>query len=64
MQQELTVLRQTLMVKQEEISRLIRDNERFIAEIRQHAKEASQHREAVETLRGDLGIAHAATARA
>lgn len=64
MQQELTVLQQTLMVKQEEISRLIRDNERFIAENRQHAKEASQHRAAVETLRGDLGIAHAATAKA
>lgn len=64
MQQELTVLQQTLMVKQEEISRLIRDNERFIAENRQQAKEASQHREALETLRGDLGIANATTARA
>ncbi|WP_422775642.1 DNA-binding protein [Pseudomonas mediterranea] len=64
MQQELTVLQQTLMVKQEDISRLIRENERFIAENRQHAREALQHREAVETLRGDLGIANAATARA
>lgn len=64
MQQELTVLQQTLMVKQEEISRMIRDNERFIVENRQQAKEASQHREALESLRGDLGIANAATARA
>lgn len=64
MQQELTVLQQTLMIKQEEISRLIRDNERFIAENRQHAKEASELRETVETQRGDLGIAHAAIARA
>ncbi|WP_434120479.1 hypothetical protein [Pseudomonas fortuita] len=64
MQQELTVLQQTLMVKQEEISRLIRDNERFIAESRQQAKENSHHREALERLRGDLGIANAATARA
>lgn len=64
MQQELTVLQQTLMVKQEEISRLIRDNERLIAENRQQAKEASRHREALETLRGDLGIANATTARA
>jgi len=64
MQQEVTVLQQTLMVRQEEISRLIRDNERFIAENRQQAKEASHHREALESLRGDLGIANAATARA
>lgn len=64
MQQELTVLQQTLMIKQEEISRLIRDNERFIAENRQHAKEASELRGIVETQRGDLGIAHAAIARA
>ncbi|QHG65228.1 DNA-binding protein [Pseudomonas putida] len=64
MQQELTVLQQTLMVKQEEISRLIRDNERFIAESRQQTKENSHHREALERLRGDLGIANAATARA
>lgn len=64
MQQEVTVLQQTLMVKQEEISRLIRDNERFIAENRQHAREASQRLEALEAMRGDLGIANAATARA
>jgi len=64
MQQEVTVLQQTLMVKQEEATRLIRDNERLIAESRQHAKEASLHRDAIEHLRGDLGIANAATARA
>jgi len=64
MQQEITVLQQTLMVKQEEASRMIRDNERLIAENRQHAKEANQHRDAIEHLRGDLGIANAATARA
>lgn len=64
MQQEVTVLQQMLMVKQEEATRLIRDNERLIAENRQHAKEASLHRDAIEHLRGDLGIANAATARA
>ncbi|MGG6348517.1 DNA-binding protein [Pseudomonas putida] len=64
MQQEVTLLQQTLMVKQEETTRMIRDNERLIAENRQHAKEASQHRDAIEHLRGDLGIASAATARA
>lgn len=64
MQQEITLLQQTLMVKQEEATRMIRDNERLIAENRQHAKEANQHRDAIEHLRGDLGIANAATARA
>ncbi|MEW9901937.1 DNA-binding protein [Pseudomonas putida] len=64
MQQEVTLLQQTLMVKQEEVTRTIRDNERLIAENRQHAKEANQHRDAIEHLRGDLGIANAATARA
>jgi len=64
MQQEVTVLQQTLMVKHEEATRLIRDNERLIAENRQHAKEANQHRDAIEHLRGDLGISNAATARA
>ncbi|WP_442114152.1 DNA-binding protein [Pseudomonas sp. NUPR-001] len=64
MQQEMTLLQQTLMVKQEEATRMIRDNERLIAENRQHAKEANQHRDAIEHLRGDLGIANAASARA
>lgn len=64
MQQEVTLLQQTLMVKQEEATRMIRDNERLIAENRQQAKEANQHRDAIEHLRGDLGIASAATARA
>jgi len=64
MQQEVTLLQQTLMVKQEEATRMIRDNERLIAENRQQSKEASQHRDAIEHLRGDLGIASAATARA
>jgi hypothetical protein len=64
MQQEVTVLQQTLMVKQEEVTRMIRDNERLIGENRQHLKEANLHRNTVENLRGDLGIANAATARA
>ncbi|MCC9009981.1 integrase, partial [Pseudomonas putida] len=51
------------MVKQEEATRMIRENERLIAENRQYAKEANQHRDAIEHLRGDLGIANAATAR-
>ncbi len=63
MQQELTVIQQTLMVKQEESSRLIRDNERLIGESRQQTKEVSQQRDALERLKGDLGIANAAIAR-
>ncbi|HAB02843.1 MAG TPA: integrase [Pseudomonas sp.] len=64
MQQEVTMLQQTLMVKQEEITRLIRDNERFLSENRQQAKEVSHQREALQRMQGDLGVAHAATARA
>lgn len=64
MQQQVTALQQTVVVKQEETSRLIRDNERFIAENRQHAKETNQLRDAIEILRGDVGVANAATARA
>lgn len=64
MQQEVTLLQQTLMIKQEEATRMIRDNERLIAENRQHAKEANKHRDAIEHLNGDLGIANAAIARA
>ena len=63
-QQELTLLQQTLMVKQDEITRLIRDNERLIGESRQHAREGAQQRDAIELLRTDIGIANAATARA
>jgi len=64
MQQQVTALQQTVVVKQEETSRLIRDNERFIAENRQHSRETNQLRDAIEILRGDLGIANAVTARA
>lgn len=63
-QQEQTILQQTLIVKQDEITRLIRDNERLLGENRQQAREAAQQRDVVERLRGDVGVASAATARA
>ncbi|MCF3157337.1 DNA-binding protein [Pseudomonas juntendi] len=63
-QQELTLLQQTLMVKQDEVTRLIRDNERLIGENRQQLKERAQHRDQIERLSTDIGIANAATARA
>lgn len=64
LQQEQTLLQQTLMVKQDEITRLIRDNERLLGEHRQQTREAALQREAAERLRGDVGLANAATARA
>lgn len=63
-QQELTLLQQTLIVKQDELTRMIRDNERLIGESRQQAREGAQHRDTIERLRADIGIANAATARA
>lgn len=62
-QKELAVLQQTLMLKQDEITRFIRDNERLNSENRQMSKEATQHREAAESLKIEIGIASAATAR-
>ncbi|HCR1219417.1 TPA: hypothetical protein ONA18_005142 [Pseudomonas aeruginosa] len=52
------------MLREDDAIRMIRDNERLIAENRQHAKEANQHRDAIDHLRGDLSITNAATARA
>lgn len=63
-QQEQTILQQTLIVKQDEITRLIRDNERLLGESRQQARELAQQGDALERLRGDVGQANAATARA
>ncbi|WP_430303881.1 DNA-binding protein, partial [Pseudomonas mosselii] len=63
-QQEVTALQQTLMVKQDEIARLIRDNERLIGDNRQSSREVAQQRDSIERLRADVGLANAATARA
>lgn len=63
-QLEATALQQTLMVKQDEIARLIRDNERLIGDNRQSSREVAQQRDSIEQLRADVGLANAATARA
>lgn len=63
-QQEATALQQTLMVKQDEIARLIRDNERLIGDNRQSSREVARQRDSIERLRADVGLANAATARA
>ncbi|MDI9776661.1 DNA-binding protein [Pseudomonas putida] len=63
-QQEVTALQQTLMVKQDEIARLIRDNERLIGDNRQSSREVARQRDSIERLRADVGLANAATARA
>ncbi len=41
------------MLREDDAIRMIRDNERLIAENRQHSKEANQHRDAIDHLRGD-----------
>jgi len=63
-QQEVTALQQTLMVKQDEIARLNRDNERLIGDNRQSSREVARQRDSIERLRADVGLANAATARA
>ncbi|ODB35480.1 integrase [Pseudomonas mosselii] len=63
-QQELLKLQQTLMVRQDETTRLARDNERLLSEARQHSKLALQNQDAQKRLEGDLGLANMATARA
>src|SRR5690606_31699019 len=63
-QQELLQLQQALMVRQDELTRLSRDNERLLSEARQHSKLAHQNQDAMKRLEGDLGLANIATARA
>ncbi|MFJ3009217.1 DNA-binding protein [Pseudomonas fluorescens] len=63
-QLEVTALQQTLMVKQDEIARLIRDNERLIGENRQVSREVSVQRDTIEQLRAEVGLVNASTARA
>ncbi|WP_448632581.1 MULTISPECIES: DNA-binding protein [Pseudomonas fluorescens group] len=64
LQQETLQLQQALMVRQDELTRLNRDNERLLSEARQHSKLAHQSQEAMKRLEGDLGGANMATARA
>ncbi|MEX0166079.1 DNA-binding protein [Pseudomonas brassicacearum] len=64
LQHETLQLQQTLMVRQDELTRLNRDNERLLGEARQQSKLALQSQDAIKQLEGDLGLANMATARA
>lgn len=63
-QHELLQLQQALMVRQDEQSRLIRDNERLLGEARQNNKLLHQAQDSLRRLEGDLGVANMAAARA
>ncbi len=64
LQHETLQLQQTLMVRQDELTRLNRDNERLLGEARQQSKLALQSQDAIKQPEGDLGLANMATARA
>lgn len=64
LQHDLLQAQQTLMVRQDELTRLNRDNERLLGEARQHSKLAHQNHDALKRLEGDLGVANMAAARA
>lgn len=64
LQHESLQLQQTLMVRQDEQSRLIRDNERLLGEARQNNKLLHQTQDSLRRLEGDLGVANMAAARA
>ncbi len=53
-QVELRQLQQTLMLKQDELTRLNRDNERLLSEARQQAKAAAAHEDAAARLTGEI----------
>jgi chromosome segregation ATPase len=63
-QVELRQLQQTLMVKQDELTRLNRDNERLLSEARQQAKAAATHEDAALRLSGEIAAMKTAVAKA
>ncbi|WP_057978667.1 MULTISPECIES: DNA-binding protein [Pseudomonas] len=63
-QVELRQLQQTLMVKQDELTRLNRDNERLLSEVRQQAKAAATHEDAAVRLAGEIAAMKTAVAKA
>ncbi|MNL97172.1 Chromosome partition protein Smc [compost metagenome] len=63
-QVELRQLQQTLMVKQDELTRLNRDNERLLNEARQQAKAAATHEDAAVRLTGEIAAIKTAVAKA
>ena len=63
-QVELRQLQQTLMVKQDELTRLNRDNERLLSEARQQAKAAATHEDAAIRLTGEIAAMKTAVTKA
>ncbi|QJI40102.1 integrase [Pseudomonas sp. ADAK2] len=63
-QVELRQLQQTLMLKQDELTRLNRDNERLLSEARQLAKAAATHEDAAVRLAGEIATMKTAVAKA
>ncbi|TPG73718.1 DNA-binding protein [Pseudomonas mandelii] len=63
-QVELRQLQQTLMLKQDELTRLNRDNERLLSEARQQAKAAATHEDAALRLSGEIAAMKTAVAKA
>jgi len=63
-QVELRQLQQTLMVKQDELTRLNRDNERLLSEARQQAKAVATHEDAAARLTGEIAAMKTAVAKA
>lgn len=53
-QVELRQLQQTLMIKQDELTRLNRDNERFLSEARQQSKAIMEQEQSIQRLNGEL----------
>lgn len=54
-QQELSQLQQIQAIKQDELTRLNRDNERLLSEARQHAKAAAVQEDSINRLSGEIG---------
>lgn len=63
-QGEIRVMRETLAVKQDELTRLNRDNERLLAESRQHAKSSHAHIDLIEALKAQVQALTLAEAKA
>ena len=63
-QVELRQLQQTLMVKQDELTRLNRENERLLSEARQQSKAVATQEDALRRLTGEISAVKTAVAKA
>lgn len=62
-QMELRKLQETLVVKQEESTRLNRDNERLLSDSRQHVRLAMERADTIERMAADLQVLQIAVAK-